>query len=66
MSILYQCENISCNYPGMTRFEMVFQSEAILDSNNLAATFCPFCKKEMVSAADNEINIDTPTVQLNK
>lgn len=48
MSIHYQCKNNNCNHPGTTRFEMEFNSESILDYNNLAAAFCPFCKEEII------------------
>ncbi|MCG8640373.1 MAG: hypothetical protein MI862_11590 [Desulfobacterales bacterium] len=47
MTLKYCCTNKACNYPGSTRFEMTFKAETIIDSNNIAATFCPFCKKEM-------------------
>ncbi len=48
MALKYYCTNNECSYPGSTRFEMTFKSETIIDNNNLAATFCPFCKKEMM------------------
>ena len=47
MTLKYCCTNKACNYPGSTRFEMTFKAETIIDNNNIAATFCPFCKKEM-------------------
>jgi len=47
MGIQYQCKNNSCSFPGETQFEMKFKSESIMDDNNLAAAFCPFCKGEI-------------------
>lgn len=47
MALKYSCTNKSCSYPGSTRYEIVFNSEVILDDKNIAASFCPFCKKEM-------------------
>ncbi len=49
MGIKYQCKNKNCNYPGSTEFQMEFNSELVMDNKNIAATFCPFCKAEMVS-----------------
>ena len=48
MALKYACTNPSCSYPGASQYEIVFRSETILDSNNVAASFCPFCRQEMV------------------
>lgn len=56
MGIQYHCTNNNCNYPGDTQFEMTFKSEYIMDNNNLATTFCPFCKAEM----EPSISMDFP------
>jgi len=48
MGIKYECKNNNCSYPGSTQFEIIFQPEAIMDHNNLAAIFCHFCKKKML------------------
>ncbi|WP_041279162.1 hypothetical protein [Desulfobacula toluolica] len=50
MGIKFICKNKSCSYPGATQFEMSFKAESIMDNNNLATAFCPFCKKEMLSS----------------
>lgn len=47
MGIQYHCTNNNCNYPGVTKFKIQFTSESIMDNNNLAAAFCPFCKQEL-------------------
>jgi hypothetical protein len=47
MHIQFFCENISCSYPGVTRYEISFDFKSIMDINNLAVPFCPFCKNEM-------------------
>ncbi|MCD4718710.1 MAG: hypothetical protein K8S13_02470 [Desulfobacula sp.] len=66
MGLQYQCINHSCNFPGETRFEMKFTSEAIMDNNNLAAAFCPFCKKEMVPSFLMDIPRDPSENQANE
>ena len=55
MGIVYHCTNNNCSYPGDTQFEMTFKSESIMDNNNIATTFCPFCKKEMVPSAMQDV-----------
>lgn len=47
MEIKYTCRNNNCSYPGSDRFEMRLNLESIMDNNNIATTFCPFCKSEM-------------------
>ena len=47
MGATYNCTNINCNFPGKDQFEMTFNTESIIDINNLATVFCPFCKKAM-------------------
>lgn len=44
----YVCINSNCSFPGKNRFEMAFNEESIMDEQNLASVFCPFCKKEMI------------------
>ena len=50
MGTKFNCTNNNCNYPGDTQFEMTLNQETIMDNNNVATIFCPFCKKEMVSS----------------
>jgi hypothetical protein len=50
MGATYNCTNINCNFPGKGPFEMTFNTESIIDINNLATVFCPFCKKPMVTS----------------
>lgn len=50
MGIRYLCTNTNCNYPGNSQFEMLFKEETIMDSNNIATTFCPFCKQELTAS----------------
>jgi hypothetical protein len=59
MGMQYQCKNNSCNFPGKNQFEMKFASESIMDNNNIAVTFCPFCKKEMVQSFQMDIPKDS-------
>ena len=68
MGIKYCCENKTCCYPGTNRFEMAFASEAIMDHDNIAETFCPFCKKKMVLTVlpDMDIARNMPEVQMNR
>ena len=66
MGIKYQCVNNNCNYPGADRFEMTLKSESIMDVNNLAATFCPFCKKKMMACNPMDIVPDLPVTQMNE
>ncbi len=66
MGTKFNCTNNNCNYPGDTRFEMTLNQETIMDNNNVAAIFCPFCKKEMVSSVAKSTpndGLDTPAVQ---
>jgi hypothetical protein len=60
MEIKYECENNNCSYPGTTRFEINFKQESIMDQNNIAAIFCPFCKKKMVSPMPEDMAHDLP------
>ena len=66
MALTYRCPNPECSFPGSLQFEMTFRTETIMDGNNLAATFCPFCKKEMIpsvspdSAADSGYSSSWP------
>lgn len=46
----YHCTNINCSFPGKGQFEMTFDTESIIDINNVATVFCPFCKKQMVTS----------------
>ncbi len=57
MGTKYTCKNNNCSYPGDTQFEMRFKSETIMDKNNFAAVFCPFCKQEM----DRSVFMDVPS-----
>ncbi len=47
MDTIYVCTNKNCSFPGSNPFEMTFKSETIMDANNVASLFCPFCKEEM-------------------
>ncbi|MBT6340244.1 MAG: hypothetical protein HOJ48_13210 [Desulfobacula sp.] len=64
MKTSFQCTNTNCNFPGKGQFEMTFNTESIVDSNNIATVFCPFCKKPMMaselltSSKESVINID--------
>lgn len=58
METKYICTNNNCSYPGAHQFEMSFKSESIMDANNVATAFCPFCKKEMVPAPDVGMDCD--------
>jgi hypothetical protein len=59
MGMKYYCTNKNCSYPGETRFEMKFKSEYIMDNNNLASTFCPFCRKEMTPLVEPDDQNDS-------
>lgn len=48
MDLTYICVNHNCSFPGATAFEMTFKSESIMDENNVASLFCPFCKHELM------------------
>ena len=66
MGIHYHCTNNNCSYPGDTQFEMSFKSESIMDNNNIATTFCPFCKKVMMLSVLTDVpsSIDKVNKQL--
>mgnify|MGYP001609313106 CR=1 FL=1 len=53
MEANFECKNISCSFPGEGQFKMKLNFEAIMDKNNVATLFCPFCKEPMVAAADH-------------
>ncbi len=63
MGIKYQCKNNNCHYPGDTRFEMIFTSETIMDSHNIASVFCPFCRKELKQLEVNDTLSQRPAAQ---
>ena len=44
----YICVNHNCSFPGTNHFEMTFKSEYIMDENNTATLFCPFCGAELM------------------
>jgi hypothetical protein len=48
MDIKYYCTNLYCSYPGKNNFEREYGIEMVMDTNNFAGIFCPFCKKTMV------------------
>ena len=48
MALKYHCTNDACSHPGSSRYEITFEAETILDANNIAASYCPFCKQEMM------------------
>lgn len=48
MDLTYICVNNNCSFPGATSFEMTFKAESIMDENNVASLFCPFCKHELM------------------
>ena len=54
MDTIYICDNNNCSFPGATSFEITFKSETIMDDNNVASLFCPFCKQEMTQAVFEE------------
>lgn len=58
MEIQYLCRNNNCSYPGDTQCEIRFKAESIMDNNNLATVFCPFCKTEMIPSYFNDIISD--------
>ncbi len=65
METIYTCTNLNCSYPGNTQYEIRFKSESIMDHHNMAATFCPFCKKEMLPAHSHLNDIpETPIENL--
>ena len=47
MEFHYTCRNSNCCYPGKDEFKMTIDEQAVMDDNNMATVFCPFCKKEM-------------------
>ena len=47
MEFSYSCPNNNCSYPGKNQFTMTIDEQAVMDDKNMAAVFCPFCKKEM-------------------
>lgn len=55
MALKYSCKNPSCSYPGASQYEIIFKTETILDANNLAANFCPFCKQEMTPSVSKDV-----------
>ncbi len=61
METKYICTHEHCSYPGSTRFEMSFKSESIMDDNNVATAFCPFCKKELMPAPTLTMDCDPRT-----
>ncbi len=65
MGIKYECKNNNCSYPGATQFEINFQPEAIMDHNNLAVIFCPFCKKKMLLCMPMNMANDLPVTRIN-
>lgn len=50
MDAVFDCKNISCSFPGEGQFKMKLNSEYIMDKNNVATVFCPFCKESMVAS----------------
>lgn len=58
MGTKFHCTNNNCNYPGDTQFEMALNQETIMDNNNVATIFCPFCKKEMASSVFVSTEVD--------
>lgn len=50
MDLSYICVNHNCSFPGANSFEMTFKSESIMDENNVASLFCPFCENELILA----------------
>lgn len=50
MGATFHCTNINCNFPGENQFKLKFNTESIVDINNLATVFCPFCKQPMVTS----------------
>ncbi len=63
MEVQYLCQNNNCSYPGDTKCEIRFKAESIMDNNNLATVFCPFCKTEMMPSYLNDI-VSDPTVKV--
>jgi len=47
---------------------MTFNTESIIDINNFATVFCPFCKKPMLASellsSNNSSNIDADDIRL--
>lgn len=50
MEAKFDCENISCSFPGKGQFKMKLNFESIMDKNNVATVFCPFCKEPMTAS----------------
>lgn len=50
MEASFDCKNISCSFPGEGQFEMKLNFESIMDKNNVATVFCPFCKEPMIAS----------------
>ncbi|HAR33844.1 MULTISPECIES: hypothetical protein [unclassified Desulfobacter] len=48
MDLSYICVNHNCSFPGANPFEVTFKSESIMDENNVASLFCPFCGNELM------------------
>lgn len=63
MALKYCCTNKNCSYPGSTRYEITFKTETVIDQNNIAASFCPFCKQEMTPAITPDVAADPKSDQ---
>lgn len=48
MDLSYTCVNNNCSFPGVNSFEVTFKPETIMDENNVASLFCPFCGSELM------------------
>lgn len=66
MGTTYHCTNNNCNFPGNDQFKMTFDTETIIDTNNIATIFCPFCKKPMLTteSINSRNGSDTDGIQL--
>jgi hypothetical protein len=59
MEFSYICNHTLCSYPGKDPFVMTLDGQSVMDDNNLATVFCPFCKKEM-NITDPDMKASAP------
>ena len=49
------CANKRCSYSGSEPYHIRIPIEAIMDENNVATSYCPYCHDQMVSETNAEI-----------
>ena len=47
MQVKYICENEGCRSKENRAYELVVQSESIMDEKNIATFFCPHCTQKL-------------------